>query len=431
MALGRNVEAREEIEKIRFADKDLPELPWNSELVDLFMIRSFLDTGEWRKAAASCRNWLNLREDQPIIRALYAEALRNLGSYEEAHNHIQRALDKAPRELEFWYAGILVSWERMDFKSLKRALRTIEGLDGDQTIISRFKILLRAKTGEDHKAIIKLLQNAIRSLGPEPELMYALGELYLKTGLLEESLNWFKKTLILKEDHQKAQLAGIAALEALLAEDGRRPWAGELASFYERYLESWPANTNIRRERAMFLVKTFDFGRAIPELEKLLALESSNPGLRRLLAYAYRKAGRFREAAVYLNALLRERPWDIELLLEYVGCLERAGSAGYAISMLEMALKAFVDLPKRPKAAGKQAGSGKLQISDISLALGVLHFRQKNTEKAFDHLREAAAAATKDPRPYQWMAEIARKNGDEASYRHFSKEAQNRQKQKK
>jgi len=48
MALGRTAEAGKEIEKIRSKDSGVPELPWNSELVDLFMIRSFLETGEWR-----------------------------------------------------------------------------------------------------------------------------------------------------------------------------------------------------------------------------------------------------------------------------------------------------------------------------------------------------------------------------------------------
>ncbi|MCL2070306.1 MAG: tetratricopeptide repeat protein [Treponema sp.] len=440
MALGRNTEARKEIEIIRSVDRDLPELPWNNELVDLFIIRSLLESGEWRRAGGACREWLKHNRSQKggqgsgpgaaMVHALYAEALRNLGNYEDAHNHLQRALDEAPRELEFWYADILVSWERMDYTSLKKALRAAEGLGGDETIISRFKILCRAKTGEDPRAILKLLQNAIRQLGPEPELMYALGETYLKTGLLEESLNWFKKTLVLQAEHQKAQLAGITALEALLAEEGSRgPWAVELTSFYDRYLKRWPANTNIRRERAMFLVKTFDYDRAIPELEKLLAMETKNPSLRRLLAYAYRKTGRYREAAVYLNGLLRERPWDIGLLLEYGGCLERTGSAKYALSILEKAMKAFEVSGKKPDTSAE--ASRKWQISDISLALGILHFRQKNTEKSFDYLREAAALAPKDPRPYQWMAEIARKNGDQNSYRHFSKEAQNRQKQKK
>ncbi|MCL2008228.1 MAG: tetratricopeptide repeat protein, partial [Treponema sp.] len=45
MSLGRNDEARTDIENIRSHDNNVPNLPWNSELVDLFMIRSFIEAG--------------------------------------------------------------------------------------------------------------------------------------------------------------------------------------------------------------------------------------------------------------------------------------------------------------------------------------------------------------------------------------------------
>ncbi|MDR0496804.1 MAG: tetratricopeptide repeat protein, partial [Treponema sp.] len=133
MALGRTPEARKEIEIIRSYDSDVPELPWNSELVDLFMIRQYLETGQWRRAAEACRTWFKVRNlpqnsQTAMIHALYAEALRNLRHYETAHNHLQRAIEQTPGELEFWYADILVSWEGKDYTSLKKALRAVEYL---------------------------------------------------------------------------------------------------------------------------------------------------------------------------------------------------------------------------------------------------------------------------------------------------------------
>ena len=403
MSLGKTSEASKEIEKIRSLGADIPELPWNSELVDLFMIRSFLESAEWRRAAESCRQWLRRRDDQPMIRALYAEALRNLSDYKAAHNHLQRALEKEPENLEFWYADILVSWEGKDYPALKKALRVVQSLGGDEDIVQRFSILCQARTAKDTRNNITLLQKAIRSLGPEPELMYALGEAYLKTGLIAEARSWFKKTVLLKDKHESAWLGEIAALEALVA--ANESPAGELSALYEAYLQRWPDNLSLRRERALFLVKTFEYATAASELEKLLVWEPFNPSLRRVLAYAYRKTGRYREAAVFLKALLKEKPRDIGLLIEYSGCLERAGAAQYAVAVLEKARELF-------------KGS-----ADISLALGILSFRQKNTEKAFDYLREAAALDSRDPRPYEWMANISRKNGD-VSY--YVKEAEKR-----
>lgn len=441
MALGKITEARKEIEKIRSHDEGVPELPWNSELVDLFMIRSFVETGEWRRAAESCRNWLRYREagdgssgaaggtaqglhGKPVIHALYAEALRNLRNYKAARNHLQRALEEEPGELEYWYAYILVSWEGEDYKSLRRALKAARSLGGDEDIIRRFDILCRARTANDAKAAITLLQNAIRSLGPEPELMYMLGEAYLKVGLIEEAVNWFSKTISIKSDHESAWLGEIAAMEALQAAE--TPPGGEsalhkLGALYMAYLDKWPDNSNIRRDRALFLVKTCEYAEAADELEKLLVWEPSNPSLRRVLAYAYRKTGRYQEAAVFLKALLKEKPTDIGLLIEYSGCLERAGGVLYAIAVLEKARELFQNPAQKPRPAVSE-------LADISLALGILSFRQKGVEKAFDYLREAAGLAPRDPRPYEWMAIIARKNGDAGDGNYYGKEAEKRKK---
>jgi len=353
-----------------------------------------------------------------MIHALYAEALRNLRNYKIAHNHLQRAQEEAPNALELWYADILVSWEGKDYRSLKRALKAAKALGGDQDLIGRFSILCQARTTDKPLNNITLLQNAIRMMGPEPELMYGLGEAYLKTGLLTEARSWFKKTITLKKNHEEAWLGEIAAVEALLAQKtetvrpGSRPenLAENLNSLYKGYLERWPDNSVIRRERALFLIKTFEYDEASAELEKLLVWEPSNPSLRRVLAYTYRKTGRYQEAAVFLKSLLKEKPRDIGLLIEYSGCLERAGALHYAVLVLEKAQELFHS------------------SADISLALGILSFRQKKTESAFDYLREAAAFDPNDPRPYEWMAIIAKKNGDGDYY---EKEAQKRRKNAK
>jgi tetratricopeptide (TPR) repeat protein len=239
--------------------------------------------------------------------------------------------------------------------------------------------------------------------------MYTLGEAYLKAGLLEEAISWMRKTITLKRSHERAWLGLMAGLEALLdyGDIDSTVTQKEIASTYRNYLKIWPSNTNIRRDRALLLVRTFDYTEAVPELEKLLVLEPSNHSLRRVLAYSYRKTGRYREAAVYLRTLLREKPRDVELLIEYTGCLYRTGAKRYALGLLEKARELFQN-------------SG-----NISLALGILNFKQKNVEKAFDLFREAAALSPKDPRPYEWMSEAARRNGDR-DYSHYKNEARKR-----
>ncbi|MDR0452788.1 MAG: tetratricopeptide repeat protein, partial [Treponema sp.] len=338
MALGRNKEALEDLAIIRSAGAGkaggIPaDLPWNGELVDRFMIRSFLDRGEWRQTADAARTWLKNRGPDPAVHAMYAEAQRNMGNYESALNHLSRAAELAGGEIRIWYAMLMTSREAGDWKTLRKALRRVKELSGDKEIIRRFTVLLELKTAlptgdtteEQDRQAVELLQKAIRALGPEEDIMFLLGERCLKLGLLEAAVTWFAKTADINPDHEKSCLGLIAAWEGLLR-DGEAAAGDGLLAAYGRYLERWGDNRSIRREFALLLVRREDFGGALAELETLLPWEPENPTLRRLLAYCCRKTGRYREAAFYLKSLLKEKPGDTELLLEYTGCLARAGA---------------------------------------------------------------------------------------------------------
>ncbi|MCL2008721.1 MAG: tetratricopeptide repeat protein, partial [Treponema sp.] len=348
--------------------------------------RSFIEAGQWRKAAASCKNWLKSRNTLPLIRVFYAEALRNMQKYQAAANHLKLALKESPAELEYWYASIMVSWEAGDYKYLQRALNKATALGGDQDLIKRFTVLHNARTSKNTKDLIGELQDAIRTLGPEPEIMYCLADAFLKIGLLDEALGWYKKTITLKKNHERAYLGQIAALEALIAEGNiKKDEHKNLDSLYKAYLELWPSNSSIRRDRAIFLLKTLDFEEAAAELERLLAFEPGKYSLRRVLSYAYRKIGRYREAAVYLKALLREKPDDMMLLIEYSHCIDRAGAPAYAMTILQKAMGYFP-----PNA-------------NLSIAGGILCMRQRKLQEAYEYFREAALLSPEDARPEQWM----------------------------
>ena len=410
MELGRKIEAIEDISIIRSQGAELPDLPWNSILIDRYMIISFLEGGQWRRAADACRDWLKKRQSEPEIRAMYAEAQRNLKNYPAAENHLHRALETDGQSLELWYAMMLTAWEGRNLKTLKKALYTAKKLGGDREILSRFSILYESEHSSDSKRALTLLQKAVHTLGPEPELMYALGKHCLALGFLETAESWFSKVLIIKGNHEEALLGLIAAREALL-EEGQAATAcqdaGEkLSASYRDYLEYWPDNRSIRRDEALFLVRTCEYEKAAKKLEALLAWDPANPGLRRVLAYSYRKLGNYRSAAVYLRALLKERPKDTRLLLEYCGCIERSGGTGYARMILEKAASYFA------------------QSSEIPTALGLLAYREGHLEKAFDYLREAASKNKKDPRPYRWMYLIAQKKGDSEGAKRYEREYQ-------
>jgi tetratricopeptide (TPR) repeat protein len=442
MILGRPREARDEIEEIRRGDPGLPDLPWNSETVDLYLVRLYLEDGEWRRAAEACKILLR-KKPGGFVHALYAEALRNLGDFRSALNHLDLARKFEGDRLEYQYERLLCAWEGEDWKALGGAITRLKILGGDPDLIYRFEVLYRAKREPDDKEIIGLLQGAIRRAGPDPDLMYCLGERYLRSGLADLALGWFRKARSLREDDEQAWLGEIAALGALESPAPAGPgpaapnpaaaapnpaaatpgpaaaapnpaaapadrYGRELEEGFDQFLRRWPDNHRLRRERALFLVRRRRFDSAAGDLELLLAREPDNPSLRRVLAYSYRKLGRYREAAVFLKQLLRERPGDIRLLLEYSHCLERAGAPAYAIFLLEQTLPLF---PRSP---------------DLPICLALIYFREGKNGKAREYLREAADRAPGDSRPRQWLAAVAAKQGDREQEEYWNREAAKR-----
>lgn len=391
MALDRSDAAGEELESLKALGADVPSLSWNAELVDRFMIRSFLSSGEWRKAAAACSTFLKRRGDDVSMHAMYAEALRGQGEFESAENHARRAIAKAPGEAALRYGLLLVLWEKGDWKALKTELSAARRLGCDADAVLRFTALLASKLDPNDKAVVSLIQEAIRKTGPAPELMFALASRYLKLGLADLAASWYRKTLGVEPSHEEAALGLIAALEAMEA-DGQAE-TDSLVEAYRAYLSRFSDNRPIAREYTLLLVKRGRFAEATEPLETLLAAESSNRTLRRLLAYAYRRNDRYREAVVLLKALLKERPKDEGLLLELAHCLDKAGASKYAMELLEKAKAHFA------------------ATASASLALGILYAKAGKKERALECCREAAAKAPNDPRPLRRMEALYRKSG--------------------
>ncbi|AEJ19292.1 tetratricopeptide repeat protein [Gracilinema caldarium] len=392
MALNKTQDALEEIETIRELGGEVPELSWNAELVERFMIRSFLAEGAWSRAAKACGLWLRKRGSDPMIHAMYAEALRNMGDLETAHNHLSKALEMAGQQVELRYAQLMLAWEREDWNTLHKTLTILQRLHGDPAIIQRFTALLIDHTSQDDKTVITQLQQAIRTTGPSPELMFALAQRYFHVGLPELAEGWYKRTIQVQPNHERAYLGSIASLEQLVQDD-EKDAVEQLIERYKSYLERWPDNRNIRREYALFLIKHGQFEMAQTELESLFTWDVTNTTLRRLLAYVYRKNRRYRDAAILLKGVLKEDPQNIPVLLEFIGCLDRSNMKQYSYAILEKAVKHFK------------------QSVEVALAFGDAAHRDKKIEQALDAYREAAARNTLDPRPYHRMAYIYKKQG--------------------
>jgi tetratricopeptide (TPR) repeat protein len=142
MDLKKRSEAVGEILRLRAGTRPgqpkEPDQPWNSEAVDHYLARSFLEMGEWRRATEICKTMLK-RSPSGAVHAMYAQALRNLGDLRAALNHLDRARKITGDRVEYQYERFLCGWEGKDREIMKGAIARLKTLGAGPEIIGGFE----------------------------------------------------------------------------------------------------------------------------------------------------------------------------------------------------------------------------------------------------------------------------------------------------
>lgn len=405
MALGRDRDAVAEIQTLSGGADAPEELRWTGELVDLQLARTLTASGEAERAAAACHAFIKRWGEGASVHGMYAENLRSLGRLEAAENHARRAIALERSEPALRYALLMILYERESWEALRRELASARRLGCDEDALLRVEALMAARSDEDPRRAVALAQEAIRRTGPAPALMEALAVSYARVGLPDLAVPWYRKAMSV-DGPSAGILRELAAALRSLAADGVEGAVDDLAAILGEYLALAPEDAEIRRELLRLSSDAGDWRAVLDQTRILLENEAGNATLRRIAAQALRKLGRYREAAVQLRTLLREKPLDGELALSLAYCLERMGSGAIAAELLSRAAAAAAAAkPKNAPPRGK--------IAELRMAAGTILFRLKKTEAAIKAYSEAAALAPEDPRPYRNLAKAYRALGVE------------------
>ena len=364
LSAGSSREALAEFESLRQEYPDLPGIPQDERSLARLRVSVAFRNGQWKEAASAALALLRQNPADPSLRAIVAESLRNLGQLERSRDHWLRAIEIDAEAADFRLGLAMTLFELGDYDGARRQAESARRLGADPEEVDYCAVLSAARAGEEPEALIPRLQDLIRQRGADPHAMFALAEALYRSGRPDLAAGWFEKVLYLIPGHELSLLYRISIADSL--EDA----AGAVEA-YEAYIEAYPDNAKIRHEYAGILMRNGDWDRAASILEAEPAYGDQGPKSRRLLALAYRNAGRWREAAIIYRDLLRETPESAELLLALAFCLEKDGKGDYALALLERA----------PEAAKKGAGPW--------IVLGLLYERRGRKEKAVDALRMA------------------------------------------
>jgi tetratricopeptide (TPR) repeat protein len=384
LAAGRQAEALSEFEAIRAQHPGLPALPRDDRSLARLRASVAFKEGRYKEAIAACMPLLRADPKDSPLRAIAAESLRATGELERSKNHWLRAVDSSPKDPELRLGLALALYDLGDYQGALGAVERARKLGADGDEADYYAALCRSRLGEDPETLLPLLQSLVRSRdasgesrAADPRLLFALGEALYRSGRPDLASGWFEKVLVLVPGHELSMLYLISAAESVGDEKGR-------LGAYEAYLESYPDNAKLRREYVGILTSLGDWPAAARALELGLPYGELGDRSRRLLAVAYRNAGRFREAAVAYRDLLRAEPSSAELLVGLAFCLDRDGNSDFALALLE----------KAPKAAKASADPWILQ--------GALYARSGRVEAAVDALR---TATDRDPRSERaWLS---------------------------
>jgi len=351
-----------------------------------------------RQALECAREVLRQDYHDGQMHAVMAECFGNLGELRKAKNHYLRALEADRSRIEYNYGLADVLWRRGEYRELETLLGRILSLHPDDAYASYYRALSLPFLDAPCEDTIPLLQQQIRSFGPDPHLMHALGREYLRAELPELAEGWFRRTIQRVEDHRGALLALIRVYREL----GR---SVELEKAFAGYLEKYPEDSSTRREFAVLLFERRRYAGARKQLETLLPTEPGSSSLRRMLAACYQRTRRYPEAILLYRELLLETPRAEDLLRALVYCLEQSGSRATAVVLLE-------------KAARMLKSSRWLPVE-----LARLLMAENDLERAATLLRQLVSDRPREWRACQSLGELYRKMGNDGYAQKFLKRA--------
>ena len=364
---------------------EMADVAWTEESLERYRAVALLKDGDYQGALRAAVGVLRRGGPDAGMRALAAEACRELGRFDRAVEHLSRALELDAGNPDLLFERAVCRWRLSDFQEALADFGRARRAGADSDAVEYWSVLCRCRLGQNGPSVLESLQKMLRLRPADPPLMFALGEALYKDGRPDLARGWFDRTFQADTGHEMAALYRISCRESL----GDRDGAFEA---YADYLERWPDNSEIRREYVGALMAARRFAAAAAGIEAGIPYERPGTGDHAALAACYRNTGRHREAGTLYRSLLRASPDNEEYLLGLALCLEKSGLTSTAVELLEKGAP-FIGKP------GPWS------------ALGILHARKGRAEQALAAFRKAAELGPADPKPLRNMARIYDKTG--------------------
>jgi tetratricopeptide (TPR) repeat protein len=384
--LGERAAGMAEMERLKERYPDIRNFQPGGSNEDRFMAVSLFQEKKYVKSVFHAKKVLRRDKDDVDMHLLIGEAYRLLGEREKARNHFDLSIKKNRKRSESYYGLAMVLWEMGQYEEVLTILDKIERVEGPGNVLSYYRALCRSELEYPVEESLAAVQDALRQHGADPFLMNTLGKEYLRTDLPDLAEKWFLKSIKVAGENVASEMGLIRVYQKL--GDVKK-----LIDSYGRYLDLQPDDLEIRKELIKLLMEKEQYKAARKEIIRHDAYGKREKSFQGLLALCCMKTGDFSEAAVLYRQLLRKEPDNIMFLRGLVYCYDQSGNTKNAAFFLEKAL-AYL----KP-------------TSHLLLILGVLQYKDGNTEKALETFRKALSISKGDWRAYQNIGIIYRNKG--------------------
>lgn len=352
------------------------------QFLALGVVRQHIQKGEWARAVVAGRLYTKVFGASAEMHMLIGEAQKKLGHIENALNHFSRALELEGENPIIYYAIFELLSDNYRWDTMQKAIvNTEKNVDFDKDDLYFYKVITASHIDNPPEEVLPHLQALVQTenYATNHKVYNALGNCYVKLGLAEIAESWYKKSLDQNPKDEEARIGLIACYEQLENE-------ALLQKAYAEYFPDFTSNTPLRLEYIDFLKMNQKWEELVSQLEILARLTKENKNAE--LAYALRKNGDYRRAALIYRDMLKSRPKDSIILHNLVYCLDKLGQTKIALNLLRLARQTFGENHDTMIIEGILSLRCKQKIEAIRLFQYVIEKDPKN-EVAKQYLLEA------------------------------------------
>lgn len=322
------------------------------------------------------------------------------GQADAAVDLLTDACRRQPDEVDGWFLLADVHGRLGQYTQTLDCCRKILALNPSHVGALIFEGMAMMALGRYENAADSL-RRALERKPNDPLIISKLGHCMLLAGECRQAEELFRRTLALDPKNAAAHLF----LAKTLAESGRYP---EAHSHFARAIECDRGYYDAYRDFGAFLTGYGDLQRGETMLREALYIQPDSINVQRQLVINLGMQGRFEDAIVLCDKLLRTEPANIDVMTDKIEILERKGDIANASRLIGQVIGEHFHTAKSvslfTELCGKERPDEAIQLCQkvlaqpridtisrqrLHYALGKLLDQLGNYDQAFDHYKRA------------------------------------------